>query len=352
MIRLGIAGGNRGKIAVEILPYLKDAIELGYIVETQKEFDSMLHDPSIDAVYIATPLAMHAEQSIQALAAGKHVLCEVPACTTLEEGAALKVAAKKSKKIYFLAESYCYIPENLSVRDMCGRGELGTITFVRSEYLHDCKHLFFSDDSGSLTWRGEIQRQEPGHIYPTHSIGPLAQFLNFNGEDSIKTISAFHTSDASIGEFVRHTFGKSHPLLKEGTRGDSTVVILETRSGTIIELRYDTHTDRPSSKAGLLIQGTKGTYISGRHDGEKAILFRRGEESFAEAPPPQIAEPSLFEKLGRRYPEYLMLRDFSAAVQRGAPLPWTVEDAILWSSIIPLSSAALKEKRAIPFKLP
>lgn len=45
----------------------------------------LLNDPGIDAVYLATPMQLHASQSVQAMRAGKHVLTEVIAATTLDE---------------------------------------------------------------------------------------------------------------------------------------------------------------------------------------------------------------------------------------------------------------------------
>jgi predicted dehydrogenase len=55
-------------------------------VETRHtDYDELLKDPNIDAVHINTPIPNHAEQSIKALKAGKHVACTVPMATTVDE---------------------------------------------------------------------------------------------------------------------------------------------------------------------------------------------------------------------------------------------------------------------------
>ena len=59
------------------------------------DYDELLKDPNIDAVHINTPIQNHAEQSIKALRAGKHVACTVPMATTVEECRQIVEAVKK-----------------------------------------------------------------------------------------------------------------------------------------------------------------------------------------------------------------------------------------------------------------
>jgi predicted dehydrogenase len=66
---------------------------------TFSDYDAMLADPAIDAVIIATADAFHVPASLQALAAGKHVLCEKPIGVTIEETEALKEAVVRSGKV-------------------------------------------------------------------------------------------------------------------------------------------------------------------------------------------------------------------------------------------------------------
>jgi phthalate 4,5-cis-dihydrodiol dehydrogenase len=56
-------------------------------------YEALLDDPEVDAVYLATPHGLHAEQAVAAARAGKHVLCEKPMAVTLEEAAAMRDAA-------------------------------------------------------------------------------------------------------------------------------------------------------------------------------------------------------------------------------------------------------------------
>lgn len=98
----------------------------------------MLKDPAIDLVDIVTPNNMHAEMSIAALQAGKHVACEKPMARTLEEGRAMAQAARKHprQKTYVW---YCYrrVPAVALAHQLVRAGRLGQIRHVRASFLQD-----------------------------------------------------------------------------------------------------------------------------------------------------------------------------------------------------------------------
>ncbi|MCH8136946.1 MAG: Gfo/Idh/MocA family oxidoreductase, partial [Proteobacteria bacterium] len=93
-IRLAIVGGNRGAYFDQVLGGLGGQIELTAICDSSDQvrakwtenrpglkaysaFEDLVEDPEIDAVFIATPMSLHASQALTALNAGKHVLSEV-----------------------------------------------------------------------------------------------------------------------------------------------------------------------------------------------------------------------------------------------------------------------------------
>ena len=61
-------------------------------------FDELIKDPEIDVIHINSPIHLHAEQSLKALLAGKHVACTVPMATTVEECKAIVEASRKINK--------------------------------------------------------------------------------------------------------------------------------------------------------------------------------------------------------------------------------------------------------------
>ena len=95
---------------------------------------ALLHDPRVDAVSITLPTHVHANYTIAALRAGKHVLVEKPLALTLAECDAMIAAAATAKRILMVAHVLRFWPEYMAIADLLQRGELGkplTATAIR-----------------------------------------------------------------------------------------------------------------------------------------------------------------------------------------------------------------------------
>ena len=82
------------------------------------DYDEMLKDEQIDAVHINTPIPNHAEQSIKALRAGKHVACTVPMATTVEECRQIVEAVEETGLTYMMMETVVYAREFLFMKEL------------------------------------------------------------------------------------------------------------------------------------------------------------------------------------------------------------------------------------------
>jgi predicted dehydrogenase len=90
-----------------------------------ENFDRIAHDPRIDVVYIVLPNFMHAEYTIRALKAGKHVLCEKPMATNVADCSAMIAAAKAADRKLMIAYRCHYEPLNLAAMRLLRSGTLG-----------------------------------------------------------------------------------------------------------------------------------------------------------------------------------------------------------------------------------
>lgn len=97
-------------------------------------YDSLLADPEIDIIYNSLPNHLHAEWTIKALRAGKHVLCEKPLALTLEEVDAMIAASKETGKILMEAFMYRHHPQTLKVKEIVDSGDLGKLQFIRGSF--------------------------------------------------------------------------------------------------------------------------------------------------------------------------------------------------------------------------
>ncbi len=96
-------------------------------------FDTIAADPEIDCVYIALPVGLHAEYTIRALKAGKHVLCEKPMASTVAECEAMIAAAKAADRQLGVAYRVHFEPNNVDVARRIAAGELGTLRYFTGD---------------------------------------------------------------------------------------------------------------------------------------------------------------------------------------------------------------------------
>ena len=97
-----------------------------------ENYDTIRNNPAIDAVYIALPNGMHAEYTIRAAKAGKHVLCEKPMANTVEECEQMIAACKQADRKLMIAYRCRYERTNLKAIQLLRQGYVGTIQQINS----------------------------------------------------------------------------------------------------------------------------------------------------------------------------------------------------------------------------
>lgn len=106
------------------------------IPRTHSTYEALLADPEIDVIYNPLPNSMHADWSIKAVHAGKHVLCEKPLATTLEDVDAMQNASLQTGKIITEAFMYRHHPQTLQVKEIIDSGVIGKIQLVRGAFTY------------------------------------------------------------------------------------------------------------------------------------------------------------------------------------------------------------------------
>ena len=101
-------------------------------IYSYENYDAIAQNKDIDAVYIALPNGMHAEYTIRAAKAGKHVLCEKPMANTVAEAQQMVDACKKANKKLMIAYRCQYEPTNLRAVQLIRDGKLGKIEAIES----------------------------------------------------------------------------------------------------------------------------------------------------------------------------------------------------------------------------
>jgi len=229
--------------------------------EKYTDYETMLEKSDLDAVIIGTPMQFHVPQAISALERNLHVLSEVPAGVSIEECKLLVQAAKASRGVYMMAENYTYTRSNAIVREIARQGFFGTPYYAEGEYLHELKQL-----NEVTRWRRRWQTGINGITYPTHSLGPIVQWMSAATGACERVVSV---CCAGSGRHYRDPRGDFYE------NEDSCVMLCRTSSGGLVKIRVDMLSDRPHAMTNYSLQGTDGCYESSRAAGEPDRIWLR-----------------------------------------------------------------------------
>ncbi|MBL8855046.1 MAG: Gfo/Idh/MocA family oxidoreductase [Planctomycetaceae bacterium] len=133
-------------------------------------YEDVLSDPKVDFVHINSPIPDHGRMTLQALDAGKHVMCTVPMSTSISECEQIVDKVKKTGLKYMMAETVVYSREFLFIKELYEKGELGKLQYLSASHPQDM-------DGWPEYWEAMI----PMH-YATHVVSPVLGLTNSKAE--------------------------------------------------------------------------------------------------------------------------------------------------------------------------
>jgi predicted dehydrogenase len=128
-------------------------------VYTYADYDRIARDPAIDVVFVVLPNFMHAEYTIRALKAGKHVLCEKPMATNVADAERMIAAARAADRKLMIAYRCHYEPHNLEAMRRIRSGKYGKVRLVVTDMVRQSD---LSDPSDA--WRLDMKKSGGGAL--------------------------------------------------------------------------------------------------------------------------------------------------------------------------------------------
>lgn len=294
---------------------LKRAEELAHKHGAAKSYDDveeLLRDGELDSVYVATPVHLHAQQTIKAAEHGKHVLCEKPMALNVAEAERMVAACDANSVKLMVCYYQRFNRRHQKIRELIKAGAVGRVTAVR---------VCFSSYSpvNPASWRQNPELSGGGNLMDcgSHCVD-LLRFL---------------VGDVSqVGAYV-DTLAFSYPV------DDTATMLLRLDCGAhaVVSAHWSTLMPDEDDASSLAIHGTDGTIFSSPlHD-----KFSRGTLRLA----------TRTERTEYRYEQsthVALLEAFAASIEGGAPVPVSGRDGLAVSRVIAAAYESARTGRIVP----
>ena len=263
------------------------------IAPVYESYEALLDDPKVDVVHLTTPNNLHYPQVKQALAAGKHVVCEKPLALTSEESAELVTLAEASGLVHCTNFNIRFYPMNQEARARIRTGELGAVWAVHGGYLQDWL-------AQPTDWNWRLEPDKGGSLRAVGDIGShwidLTQWII--GQRVVEVLADLATvipvrrrpkgeveTFASADDMEREdapmtSEDAAHILLRFDSGARGSVVLSQVATGRKNSLRYEVD----GSGGALAWDGERQEELwLGRRDAPNEVLLRNPGLLHAEA---------------------------------------------------------------------
>lgn len=322
----------------------------------ERDFERLVQRGDIDFVYTATPWQWHTPVMLAAMRAGKHCGSEVPIALTTDESWELVETSEKTKRHCLLMENCCYGNSELTVLRMVREGVFGTLLHAEAAYLHDLRKILFENRDEGL-WRRAPHTQHDTNLYPTHGLGPVAQYLGIHRGDKFEFIVSMSSPEAGLTEWREQTEPKDSPKWSERYKaGDMNTSLIKTAKGRTILLQHDVVNPRPYSRLNNL-QGSKAIfndyparlYIDGAPGGERWTPLSEFKAKYEHPLWRDLGEKARISGHGGM--DYIMAYRLVQCLREGLVPDFDVYDAAAWSVPYALCEESIR-KGSAPVKFP
>ena len=331
------------------------------------EWKKMLAEVKPDAVFIATNWSNHAPMAIETMKQGAHAFVEVPIAVSLQEMWDIVDTSEQTQKHCMMMENVNYGREELLYLNLCRQGKIGEILHAEAAYIHELRFQMEEQERGTGSWRTHHYAKRNGNLYPTHGLGPVAQYMNLGrGEDQFDSLVSFSTPAIGRQAYAEKNYAADHKWnALDYKGGDLNTSIIKTHLGRTIMIQWDETSPRPYTRHNL-VQGTKGALagyptrvaFEGGVEGATDSHYRWAQGEQLEALFEQYEHP-LYKRLGALSTkmgghggmDFMMLYRAIECLRTGTPLDQNVYEGCLWSSVAPLSEASVAED-GMPQKFP
>ncbi|SMR70318.1 MULTISPECIES: Gfo/Idh/MocA family oxidoreductase [Stenotrophomonas] len=254
-----------------------------------RDIEDVVADPQVQVVHICTPNHLHHPMAQAALQAGKHVICEKPLATTLEDAAALAALVTSTGLIATVPFVYRYHPVVREARARIAQGELGPLHLIHGSYLQD-----WLLDPASNNWRVDPALGGASRVFA--DIGShwcdLVEWVS--GERFTEVSAAFDTviAERSTDTGQSFTTAVAGGAMQAVASEDVAAAMFRTGAGTLASLTVSQVSAGRRNRLWFEIDGARASVAFNQEDAERLWigLPDQREEVFVRGPGAGSAE--------------------------------------------------------------
>lgn len=317
-------------------------------------YKALVERKDLDAIVIATPWQWHVPMALDAMNAGKDTFVEVPAALTVDDCWKLVETSEKRQVNCMMLENCCYGRSELMALNMVRDGLFGEISHAEGAYIHNLWELLSTTmEVGEGTWRPQWYAHRRANVYPTHGLGPVAQYMDINRGDRFDFLVSMGTFPQANKQYTKDKLppAAARKQLREVIK-DTNSSLIQTVRGRTILLQHDIGTPRPYSRINL-VQGDKGIFYG--YPDRLALESEHGGHEWIENLQPYIDkyDSELWKHLekttlemggGHGGMDLVMLWRIVYCLRNGVPLDQNVYDAAAWSVIFDISEQSMRDR--------
>lgn len=332
----------------------------------EHRWKTMLQEVRPDVVFISTNWNNHAPMAIASMKAGAHAFVEVPLATTLDHLWDIVNTSEETQKHCMMLENVNYGRDELLFLNLCRKGYLGDLLHAEAAYIHELRWQMEQQQRGTGSWRTHHYAHGKGNLYPTHGLGPVAQYFNLcRTEDQFKHLVSFSTRALGRTRYAQNNYPPDHQWNQlTFSNGDLNTSLIKTQLGRTLMVQWDETTPRPYTRHNL-VQGTLGVMAGfptriAREGGVEGITT--DHHQWVQGDDLQILyekyDHPLYTKLnsstansGHGGMDGIMMYRIVQCLQLGEPLDQNVYEGAAWSAVGPLSAQSI-DADGMPQKFP
>jgi hypothetical protein len=266
--------------------------------------------------------------------------------------------SEKVQKHCMMMENVNYGREELMYLNMCRKGVIGQLLHAEAAYIHELRFQMFEESRGTGSWRTHHYANGKGNLYPTHGLGPVAQYMNIaRKDDNFRSIVSYSTPSVGRQLFAAKNFDNDHKWNKLNYQnGDLNTSIIKTNQGRTILVQWDETSPRPYTRHNLIL-GSKGALAGfptrialeggfdeiskDHHSWIKGKDLKSLYEKYDH--PLYKRLNSKTKKSGHGGMDGIMMYRIVECLKNGLPLDQNVYEGCFWSAVTPLSAKSIDE---------